>query len=580
MAKLSSSTISPLGRRIFVILFLISICASFAVSVALVWLDYQAGIKRYEEVLNQISSSYQSSISYSLWNFDSRQLESQLQGITNFPGIVYAQVDNDGKVISSKGDLYSKAQRRFVIPLSYKNNQTSHTLGQLRINQSYDALYESLYNRGAAILLSNIILFFLIASIVLVVLHRLVTRRLWKMAQWAQSFSLANLEDELIIDQEQHAEDEFTYVVYAINQMRITIQDELILREKEDLQREQLKEQLALAVDNASLGFCRYDTNKKKFICNTHFASQLGTNEVDIEDMRDPMMFFLNQITGPNKVEQTEKINQLLKGNKVRLHDRFTMQQGNQQAVLEISFQVISYQDNCPQQVLICMTDLTRESKLQNKIVQLNIDKEQDRATVTNILQSENQRLLDERKEFRQEILKLRLSQQPKHLKALSKLIDEYLDSWKGAMQAGEYELWHAFLNIDFYNKLVTLDVSQLIGNLTTTLGTKHSILIKKDLPFSIIADEDSDVLGFVIEKILFPELLNKSSEVALSVRLNNSRLNSTWQITTEIDVDFVEQSLSYKLANMIVKIRYNGSITSKKEGEKLEIFLSTPFRT
>src|SRR5690554_4200269 len=338
LAKFTSSTISPLGRRIFVILFLISICVSFAVSAALLWLDYQAGIKRYEEVLNQISSSYQSSISYSLWNFDSRQLESQLQGITNFPGIVYVQVDNDGKVISSKGDLYKKAERRFVIPLFYKNNQTSHLLGQLRINQSYEALYESLYSRGAAILLSNIILFFLVVFIVLIVLHRLVTRRLWKMARWAQSFSLANLDDELIIGKQHHVEDEFSYVVDAINQMRVTIQDELTLREKENLQREQLQEQLALAVDNASLGFCRYELTNKKFICNTHFASQLGTNEVDIEDMRDPMQFFLNQITGPNSVKQIESINQLLRGNKVRLHDRFTMQQDNQKAVLEISF--------------------------------------------------------------------------------------------------------------------------------------------------------------------------------------------------------------------------------------------------
>lgn len=580
MAKFTSSTISPLGRRIFVILFLISICVSFAVSVVLLWLDHQAGIKRYEEVLNQISSSYQSSISYSLWNFDSRQLESQLQGITNFPGIVYVQVDNDGKIIGSKGDLYAKAQRRFVIPLYYKNNQTSHLLGQLRINQSYDALYESLYSRGAAILLSNVILFFLLISIVLLVIHQLVTRRLWKMARWAQSFSLANLDDELIINKQHHVEDEFSYVVDAINQMRVTIQDELTLREKENLQREQLQEQLALAVDNASLGFCRYELTKKQFICNTHFASQLGTNEVDIEDMRDPMQFFLNQITGPNSVKQIESINQLLRGNKVRLHDRFTMQQGNQQAVLEISFQVINYKDNCPSQVLICMTDFTREAKLQNKIVQLNLDKEQDRATVTNILQSENQKLQEEKREFRQEILKLRLSQQPKHLKALSNLMDEYLGSWKEAMKPGEFELWHEFLNIDFYNKLVTIDVSQLIGNLTTVLATKHSILIRKDLPFSIIADEDPDVLSFTIEKILFPELLNQSSDISLNVRLNNSRLNTTWLFTTPADVEFLEQSLSFKLASIIVKIRYNGSITSKKEGEQLEIFLSTPFRT
>lgn len=580
MAKFNSSRISPLGKRLFIILFFMSIGVSLLISAALLWLDYQSGIKRYEEVLNQISTSYQSSISYSLWNFDSRQLESQLQGITNFPGIVYVQVDNDGQIISSKGDLYSKAERSLIIPLTYKNNHTSHQLGQLRIKQSYAALYESLYSRGFAILLSNIILFFLLAIIALIVLHYLVTRRLWKMARWAQNFSLTNLDDELVIDKTAHVEDEFSYVVDAINQMRMTIQDELTLREKENLQRGQLQKQLTLAVDNAALGFCRYELNNKKFICNTHFASQLGTNEVDIEDMRDPMEFFLAQITGPNKLEKIDKINQLLKGNKVRLHDRLTMQQGSQQAVLEVSFQVITYEDNCPQEVLICMADFTLEAKLQNKIAQLNADKEQDRATVSSILQSENQKLLEEKKELRQEILKLRLSQQPKHLKALSSLMDEYLHSWKDAMTEGEYELWHDFLNIDFYKRLVTLDVSQLFGNLTTVIANKHAILIKKDLPFSLIADEDPDVLSFTIEKILFPELLRKSSEIHLNVRLQNSRLNTVWRITTEVDVEFLQQSLSYKLASMIVRIRYNGSLVSKKEGEQLEIFLSTPFRT
>lgn len=555
-------------------------CVSLVVSVALLWLDYQAGIKRYDQVLEQISSSYQSSISYSLWNFDTRQLESQLQGITNFPGIVYVQVDNDGQVISSKGDLYSKAERRFVIPLHYTNNQTSHSLGQLRINQSYDSLYETLYSRGITILGSNIILFVLMTFIVLIVLHRLVTRRLWQMARWAQEFNLSNLEDELVIDQKRHEEDEFSYVVDAINQMRITIQDELTLREKEHLQREQLQEQLALAVDNASLGFCRYEINKKIFICNTHFASQLSTNEIDIENMRDPMQFLLNQITGPNAAQQVEKVNELLKGNKVRLHDRFIMQQGTQQAVLDISFQILSYQDNCPLQILICMTDFTRESQLQKKIEHLNVTMHEDRAAVTNILQSENQKLTEEKKELRQEILKLRLSQQPKHLRALSNLMDENLGSWKEAMVPGEYELWHSFLNIDFYKKLSTVDISQLIGNYSTLLANQYSIKLKKDLPFSIVADEDPEILKFVVNKTLSPELLDSSTEVYLKVRLTNAQLNCFWLITTEFSEQALKKSLSYKLAKIIVKIRYNGQLSCKKEGEQLKISLSTPFRT
>ena len=49
--------------------------------------------------------------------------------------------------------------------------------------------------------------------------------------------------------------------------------------------------ELNLAVDNAALGFCHYDVLQKRFYCNSHFASQLGSTEVDIENLRDPLAF-------------------------------------------------------------------------------------------------------------------------------------------------------------------------------------------------------------------------------------------------------------------------------------------------
>lgn len=580
MSKLASSSLSPLGKRIFLVLFLMSIGASLAISAALLWLDYQSGVKRYEEVIEQISNSYQSSISYSLWNFDHRQLEAQLQGITNFPGIIYAQVDKDGKVIKSKGDLHKKAHRRLVIPLSYSNNETSYSLGQLRINQNYDDLYESLYSRGAAILLSNILLFIFLAFIVLLVVHYFVTKRLWQMAQWAKDFNLSKIDEELILDQGSLSEDEFSYLVDAINQMRLTIQDELILREKAHTQREQIQEQFSLAVDNAALGFCRYEVNTQKVTFNTHFASQLGTNEVDLEDMPDPMAFLINQISGPHAEEQVAEIERLLKGNRVRLHDRYTMKQQHHVVTLEISFQVISYHENLPLQVLICITDRTQETKLQNKVQQLNEELERDKEGLTSILMSENNKLLDANKEYRKENLKLRLGQQPRHLKALSLLMDEYLESWREAIAPGEYELWNEFLHLDFYKRLTTLDISQMIGNLTTVIAQKHALMISKDLPFSVVADEDPKVLSFTVEKLLFDELLERSSELSVKVRLDRGRLNSWWNLRTDVNEEFLTRSLSYKLADIVVRIRYSGSLSCKKEGEMLTIHLSTPFRT
>src|SRR5690554_7418764 len=79
------------------------------------------------------------------------------------------------------------------------------------------------------------------------------------------------------------------------------------------------------------------------------------------------------------------------------------MKQQHHVVTLEISFQVISYHENLPLQVLICITDRTQETKLQNKVQQLNEELERDKEGLTSILMSENNKLLDANKEYRKE---------------------------------------------------------------------------------------------------------------------------------------------------------------------------------
>src|SRR5690606_33699343 len=117
----------------------------------------------YDKALQQIRSSYQDSITYSLGNFDKRQVETLLQGVSNFAGVGYVQLDHDGTVLHSIGDLYRKSDQRLVIPLQYQNVTGTTELGTLRVSQSYEVLYDTLTGRAADILISQFLLIFSVA---------------------------------------------------------------------------------------------------------------------------------------------------------------------------------------------------------------------------------------------------------------------------------------------------------------------------------------------------------------------------------------------------------------------------------
>src|SRR5690606_1012571 len=205
----------------------------------MLWTDYRQGVAEYNKALQQIRSSYQDSITYSLWNFDKRQLETLLQGVSNFPGVVYVQLDHEGTVLHSLGDLYRKSDQRLVIPLQYQNDNGTLPIGSLRVSQNYDDLYNALISRAVEILLSQFLLIFSVAVMLLLIVHRLIARRLQRMADWASAFSLENPDLELTVDRPGDPRDELSYVAAAINDMRTTLQEDLRLRQQEYDQRKQ-----------------------------------------------------------------------------------------------------------------------------------------------------------------------------------------------------------------------------------------------------------------------------------------------------------------------------------------------------
>lgn len=574
----NTGLLSPLGRRLLFSVLMVSSIVTLLASAAIIWSDYRDGVRLYDKVLEQISSGYQNSITYSLWNFDSRQLDTQLQGIMNFPGVIYVQIDHDGQVLQSLGNLYEKGDRNLVIPLDYTSNDTPHHLGLLRITQSYKSLYESLQTRGVDILISQFLLTLSVSVLMLLIVHRLVTRRLGRMADWALNFRLENPELALNVDHPGYEQDEISQVADAINRMRLTLKHDLERREAENQQREQLKEQLSLAVDNAALGFCRYDIPENTFYCNSHFAGQLGTNEVSIESLKEPMAFFLSHFTGAEADKQRERVRQLLQGNQVRLHDTFLLlNQQQQQRYFDISLQVIRYHENRPQQILICMIDRTAEVTANQHLNDLETRREQETHTLQLALQRENEELKEAQRLLQQELLRLRSNQRHLHMNTLCHLMSGSIRRWHNARPQTDMELWLHFLERDLFGKRISLDISRFVREKLEQVRQRYGITITQSIPLSLIMEEDPAVLEALLH-LLFPaDVLQYSTQMSVHIKLSDNRLATEIILTSQRLPDQPEQALSFKLAEVLMQLHYEGTLSIRKNQDQLQLRLSMP---
>ncbi len=583
----ASDVIAPIGRRLLYSLLGISSLIAVLASALMLWTDYRQGVAEYNKALEQIRSGYQDSITYSLWNFDKRQLETLLQGVSNFPGVVYVQLDHEGTVLHSLGDLYRKSDQRLVIPLQYQNDNGTLPLGSLRVSQNYDDLYNALISRAVEILLSQFLLIFSVAVMLLLIVHRLFARRLQRMADWASTFSLENPDLELTVDRPGDPRDELSYVAAAINTMRATLQDDLRLREQEHEQRKQLQHQLAMAVDNAALGFCRYDLSQDSFHCNNHFASQIGSNELDIETLRQPMEFFISRICGPEAEQQIERIRQLLRGHQVRLHDSFRMLDKQQEErFFDISLQVIRYQDNRPEQVLICMVDRSKELKAREQLNQMRQQQEQEIARQTQELYEAKEALQRKLNDQNRQIQRLRSGRQPHYIQTLCALIAEDIQQWQTMHPLPAMQQWQAFFALDLYAQRTSLDFCDWLRQQAQHWHSAYGLKADLHIPLSLLVQENPAIPEFILRTLLLSSAhsehtpdRNSSPEpkpLSLHVWVREDHLEARLTLP-DTHWTVAPDAHAFRLCQALCGLRYDAELSHRQQEQQQIIHLLLP---
>ncbi len=206
-----------LGRRLLLQLLLFSGGLTLVMTAAVLWSDYRKELGLRDGTLDQIEHGYLPSLAQSLWKYDDQQLLSQLDGILNFPFVVYAGVDREENLRLQRGEAGQGPDfANYRFPLLYRHDGREYRLGELQITLDNRLIYGNVYERTMMILASEFISALLISAFILLLVNRLITRHLRRMALWADK---SDMQESLALLRPQ-VNDELERVTQAINHMR------------------------------------------------------------------------------------------------------------------------------------------------------------------------------------------------------------------------------------------------------------------------------------------------------------------------------------------------------------------------
>jgi PAS domain-containing protein len=613
--KKASRRQQKLAVKLLTYVLIFSSFVTLATSTYIIYSDYLRATNELDQSITQIEAGYQESISYSLWNFDSQQIKTQIAGILNFPGVLNVYIETKEGLLHSAGDFEKSGSQKHAFDLFFTSAERQYPLGVLSINLDYKGLYETLFYKALNILASQFIKTFSVSLFILFIFQRLVTNRLLSMSQWANHFSLNDLDQQLTLSSSYNLsnipekEDELDAVVNAINSMRISLKDDIKKREFIELALKKSQEKLSIAINNAELGFCEYSQKKDRFSGNKHFAKHLGIEPEVLEEIENPIDWFKNHITGDRMIEQRERINQLLHGHMERIYSELSIQcSENSIKHFETTIQISEWDDNgLPTTIVFCLLDKTAQINASKQAAELNYALEQKVAKRTEDLTHEQVQSEAEIKKLEQQLVNFeqqkRRQKNQENLRPLQHALDKLQDlihpsnsNSNSNNDNSEEPLQQVRMLIKLLSEHLqasnpsssqTFDVVVLIQESLNERSTKSGItsLTNVRLPFSLMLDGHKDLLTYCFKHCLVTiEALNhdhfNSQNLIISLELEGDDgviklIYDKKDIRkTDGNYDTRNEMIILKMCHAILEERLNGSIAFTQENNLFSLEL------
>lgn len=249
---------------------------TFSITAFQLYLDYRNGKDNIENQLSLIDSSYLTTMSQSIWVYDIKQIELQLEGILRLTDIVYARISLLDGTIYERGTLHDENIINKFYSVAYTHDGTKTRLGELFIVADFNRLYEELKNRVIMILLSQGIKVFLTSFFILFIFQRLVTTHLQRIVSYTRSLNLTDSFIPLVLNKKIYKgkKDELDELTDSINEMQIKLHrsyNEIT----DELEKKTIVEQELLA-----------HKNELEVLYNTDKLTGLGNRNKLIEDIQ------------------------------------------------------------------------------------------------------------------------------------------------------------------------------------------------------------------------------------------------------------------------------------------------------
>lgn len=218
-----------LSRRVLGYILLCSVFLSLVSTGIQLYSDYKDSLQRLDQRFNNIETSYIPSMATSLWDFNKSLMEQQIKGIADLPDIVYVKVITDLGSTYVVGDENNTVQQLFrQYPINYGDNE----IGVLEVYANYEDIYQRLWQKAGFIITSETIKIFIVTFVIILVVHWLVTRHIYRITNYAQQLATDSLDISLTLDNRRKEKDELDMLVDAINTMRLRIKQDIVSLEE------------------------------------------------------------------------------------------------------------------------------------------------------------------------------------------------------------------------------------------------------------------------------------------------------------------------------------------------------------
>lgn len=220
---------NKLSRHVLVYILVGSLFLSVCSTIIQLYSDFNDDVASLKQRFVNIETSYIQSLSTSLWDFNEPLINQQVQGIVDLPDINFAKIATGFGKTYQFGDEKLPFTESVEFPIYYGDSE----IGKLSIFADYNDIYKKLKQRAWVIIISEFVRTFIIAFLIMFIVHWLVTRHIYMITAYSQSLGSDNLNTPLVLPNRSTAnEDELDMLVEAINDMRLTLKSDIVKLEE------------------------------------------------------------------------------------------------------------------------------------------------------------------------------------------------------------------------------------------------------------------------------------------------------------------------------------------------------------